>query len=394
MSPGVKTRILFVTDTPGEFGGAERHLFELIRRLDPCLVDCTILYYGLDVYTRHLRDRSDVRIIASTRRKTKTLLSYWNTFTRLRPHIIVFVKGLHGTFHWNAYAAAKVSGARKIFAIEQLIADPVPPEVQGDGIRSFLRGLCGWRARYIWRLRLLSLLCNKTICVSNAVRERLVSDYGYVESRTMTIFNGVDLKHFNSRAYNSAKDMDSLRASTSLGPIIVCVARLSRQKRIDILLEALSLVRVSHPACKCIIVGSGPLEGELHAHSTRLGLAAIVDFVGHVEDVRPYLQKADLFVLSSEREGLPLSLGEAMAHGVPCIATDVGGNREIIAHGNTGLIVEPGSPEQLAQAIDYLLVHPEERSRMAANGKRRVQEHFNIDKTMKRLIDVLVGEPS
>jgi glycosyltransferase involved in cell wall biosynthesis len=210
----------------------------------------------------------------------------------------------------------------------------------------------------------------------------------------MTIFNGVDLKHFNSRAYNSAKDMDSLRASTSLGPIIVCVARLSRQKRIDILLEALSLVRVSHPACKCIIVGSGPLEGELHAHSTRLGLAAIVDFVGHVEDVRPYLQKADLFVLSSEREGLPLSLGEAMAHGVPCIATDVGGNREIIAHGNTGLIVEPGSPEQLAQAIDYLLVHPEERSRMAANGKRRVQEHFNIDKTMKRLIDVLVGEPS
>jgi len=104
------------------------------------------------------------------------------------------------------------------------------------------------------------------------------------------------------------------------------------------------------------------------------------------------LEAADLFVLSSDKEGLPLVLGEAMAYGVPCIATAVGGNSEIVSHGQTGLLVKPRSPEQLAEAIEYLLAHPEERYRMGANALRRVQEHFNIEDSMKRLKRVVLGE--
>ena len=131
---------------------------------------------------------------------------------------------------------------------------------------------------------------------------------------------------------------------------------------------------------------------ELRSRSVELGLGETVRFVGHVEDVRPYLEIAGLFVLSSEKEGLPLVLAEAMAYGVPCIATDVGGNREIIAHGHTGLVVESGSSEQIAQAIDYLLTHPEERIRMGSEARSRVEEHFGLDETMDKLAKVLIGE--
>jgi len=106
----------------------------------------------------------------------------------------------------------------------------------------------------------------------------------------------------------------------------------------------------------------------------------------------PYLELADVFVLSSDREGLPLSLGEAMAYGIPCVATDAGGNKEIVAHGQTGYIVKPGSPEQLADAINYLLTHDEERARMGARAQYRVREYFNIESRMKELKKELIGE--
>jgi len=134
------------------------------------------------------------------------------------------------------------------------------------------------------------------------------------------------------------------------------------------------------------------LEFELRRKTVELGLADTALFIGHVSDVRSYLEVADLFVMSSDKEGLPLSLGEAMAYGIPCIATDVGGNKEIVSHGQTGLLVKPRSPEQLAEAIDYLLAHPEERSRMGVNARRRVQEHFNIEDSMRRLKRVLLGD--
>jgi glycosyltransferase involved in cell wall biosynthesis len=178
--------------------------------------------------------------------------------------------------------------------------------------------------------------------------------------------------------------------------MVLCISNLNPQKRIDVLLDAFCIVSKNHPSAKCVIVGaalsSGPLESKLRTQAVELGLASKVIFTGHVSDVRPYLEVADLFVMSSDKEGLPLSLGEAMAYGVPCIATDVGGNKEIVSHGQTGLLVKPRSPEQLAEAIEYLLAHPEERCRMGANGLRCVQEHFNIEDSMGRLKRVLLGE--
>jgi glycosyltransferase involved in cell wall biosynthesis len=385
------TRLLFVTKTT-VYGGTEKHLVDLIQRLDSSLIECTILCYGSDVFSRYISSRPNVRVVNFGPVASVRFLSYWLTFTKRRPWAIVFVDGWLGLFPWYAYLAAKLSGATRLFAIEHLTADPAPLLIKGTGIWKRVRRRIGWQARIMWKLRLSGMLADQTICVSNAVRERLVSSYGYPEAKTMTVLNGVDLKHFDPTCNTRSKDLPAKDNHVSPEATLLCIGNLWKQKRVDLLLDALSVVVKDHPLCKCMIVGSGPLEAELRAQSIRLGLDTVVQFVGRAEDVRPYLEAADLFVLSSENEGLPLVLGEAMAYGIPCIATDVGGNKEIVSHGQTGLLVKPGAPEQLAVAIKYLLAHPEDRCRMGANARRRVHEHFNIEDSMREVKRVLLGE--
>ena len=278
-----------------------------------------------------------------------------------------------------------------MLAIEHLLADS-PEKVVGAGLWNAWRRLIGYHARAIWRIRLAGLLSHTTITVSNAVRNKLIQDYGYPRAKTVAILNGVDLQH-----YARSKSSSSAGKKTELGlvesdPLVLCISNLNPQKRIDVLLDAFFIVSRNHPRARCIILGSGPLESVLQGKAVELALGDKVMFKGHVSDVRSYLDVADLFVLSSDKEGLPLSLGEAMAYGIPCIATNVGGNKEIVLHGQTGILVKPGSPEEFAAAIEYLLAHPEERSRMGVNARRRVQEHFNIEDSMRRLKRVLRGD--
>jgi glycosyltransferase involved in cell wall biosynthesis len=236
--------------------------------------------------------------------------------------------------------------------------------------------------------RLQGRLAHATICVSEALRRRLTTEYGYPENRTITIHNGADLQYFTS-----GNDAGGIRATSGAGPncfTIVCVARLSQVKRIDLLLDALSILSRSLRDWRCFILGSGPKERELRAQAKKLSLETVVTFVGHVDDVRPYLKMASVVVLSSENEGLPLSLAEAMAMGVPCIASDVGGTAEIVCHGRTGLLFTSGSVEELSQAIGYLRTHEEERRKMGEEAKQWVQEHFDIEQVMTRVSDVIL----
>ena len=386
----MKTRVLFVTKTWSR-GGAEKHIGDLISRLDASCAECIVLCMESDMYSEFLKDHQNVKVWKFAGEAPGRFLPYWSLFRKYHPDTVLFVNGWLGLFPWYAYLAARLCGAKRVLAIEQLVADS-PGKVVGAGLRNALRRLIGYHARAIWRIRLAGLLSHTTITVSNAVRDKLIQDYGYPIPKTVTVLNGVDLQRYaHSAHYGSAGKKTELGLLDS-DPLVLCISNLNAQKRIDVLLDAFRIVSKNHSRARCVILGSGPLESKLRTKTVELGLAGKVIFKGHVSDVRSYLEVADLFVLSSDKEGLPLSLGEAMAYGVPCIATDVGGNKEIVSHGQTGLLVKPGSPEQLAEAIEYLLAHPEERSRMGVNARRRVQEHFNIEDSMRRLKRVLLGE--
>ncbi|MFO0773248.1 MAG: glycosyltransferase [Nitrospiraceae bacterium] len=171
---------------------------------------------------------------------------------------------------------------------------------------------------------------------------------------------------------------------------IVCVARLSPVKRVDVLLEALVQLVGRGVPVECTIVGGGPLLQSLKSFALERGLGARVTFTGHVSDTKRYIDQADVCVLSSDKEGLPLALVEAMAAGVPCVATDVGGTREIVLHGKTGLLVRPGMPHEFADALESLSKKPEMRLVMAQAAAEWARQEFDIERQMRKLKTVLL----
>jgi glycosyltransferase involved in cell wall biosynthesis len=184
----------------------------------------------------------------------------------------------------------------------------------------------------------------------------------------------------------------AVRARLGVGPedfLLVCVARLAETKGVDILIQAVSIVARQGISCKCIIVGDGPLKEKLLQQANSQGLWGYVYFEGFQEDVRPYLQAGSAFILTSYQEGLPLLVLEAMACGLPCIVTNVGGCAEAVKDQVVGLVIPPASVEAAADAILFLVTHPHERARMAQASRSRVCEEFDIEAKMaeiKRLI--------
>jgi glycosyltransferase involved in cell wall biosynthesis len=235
------------------------------------------------------------------------------------------------------------------------------------------------------------------IAVSNAVRHHLVNQ-GLPPERITVIHNGVDLRAF-SRAAGGAEvgqhwgipeagTPPPSRARGGEGAVLVTVGRLAPAKGHRDLLHALAVLVLADSRwreVRLLIVGAGALLSELRHEAQRLGLAERVVFVGFHRDVLPFLQAADIFVLPSTQEGLSLSALEAMAMSKPVVACRVGGTPEVVVDGQTGLLVSPGRPAELAGALERLLSHPEEAKAMGAAGQQRVREAFDLEQMVTKI---------
>ncbi|HEY4320804.1 MAG TPA: glycosyltransferase [Gemmatimonadales bacterium] len=179
-------------------------------------------------------------------------------------------------------------------------------------------------------------------------------------------------------------DRGAPRPKSGLGWRVVHVARLNRVKDQKTLLRAARIVRDHEPAFHLDLVGDGECRAELETLTRELDLENAVSFHGFHDDVQPFLDRADAFVLSSISEGIALTLLEAMAAQLPAVATDVGGNREVIVEGETGYLVPPRDPVALARAMIELLSNPARRARFGAAGRARVHAEFSLMGTVSR----------
>jgi glycosyltransferase involved in cell wall biosynthesis len=156
---------------------------------------------------------------------------------------------------------------------------------------------------------------------------------------------------------------------------VVCVARLSGQKNQAVLIDAWSQLPTPRP--KLVLVGDGDDRAKLEQKILDQRLQTDVELVGHVNDPQPYLARGNVFILPSLAEGLPGALIEAMAAGLPCIATDIPGNNELVIHERTGLLVPVNDAPAVAAAVTRLMNHPDEAARLAAAGRKHMQEFFD-----------------
>lgn len=218
------------------------------------------------------------------------------------------------------------------------------------------------------------------IAISSRVREVLL-EVGVEAQRIRLVHSGIELDRFRFRAGSRDDDIAARRFGVPPSrAILLNVAALTDHKDHVTLLRAAAYLR--HRACrpwKLLIAGQGELEAHLRDMIRTLDLVDCVELLGFVDDVAPLYSAADVFVLSSHLEGLGTSILDAMAAGVPVVATAAGGIPEIVQHERTGLLVPPRSPEQLALAIDSLLADPERARALAFAARQRVEAEFSAD---------------
>ncbi len=209
------------------------------------------------------------------------------------------------------------------------------------------------------------------VAVSPTIRQQFIDAWGIPQDQISTIYNAVPMDRYGAIPARPARE-------TGAPVVITNIGRLSPQKGQRLLLDAFALVVQQQPAVKLMIVGQGRLEEELNAHAAQLGLNEQVVFTGLRRDIPQVLADSDVFVLSSLWEGLPVTAVEAMAAARPAIVTDVGGNRDVVEHGRSGVVVPPNDVRALATAMLALATNPEQRVSMGEAARERVRDDFSI----------------
>ncbi|GIW02207.1 glycosyltransferase [Roseiflexus sp.] len=218
------------------------------------------------------------------------------------------------------------------------------------------------------------------VAISRDIHDELCA-MGVQKERIWDIANGVDVERF---APASPNERTELRRRLGLpdGRLVVFVGRLTVAKALDVLLNAWAQRDTTLADARLIIVGDGELRNDLMRQARDLGVEQSVMFAGATNDTAAYLRACDAFVLSSRTEGMPVALLEAMACGLPCVATRVGGSIEIIEDGVNGRLVMPEDVGALARAVAQALATPE----WGVHARRHIQERYAIDTVAQRYV--------
>lgn len=215
------------------------------------------------------------------------------------------------------------------------------------------------------------------LSVSSRLAERMASQVGFPLERIRVIRNGVDLDRFHPRSKASALAGLDLPKDT---PVVGTIGRFVPVKDQRSLIDATALLQEDGVWCSLVLVGDGPLRGELQQYAVERGVADWVHFTGERRDVHDVLRAFDLFALVSTSEGLSNTIMEAMASGLPVVATRVGGSDELVVDGATGFLVPPSSPQAIAAAIRKLLEDAPLRLAFGRAARERIEREFSLSR--------------
>jgi glycosyltransferase involved in cell wall biosynthesis len=224
---------------------------------------------------------------------------------------------------------------------------------------------------------LISMLrrINRVISLNEESTQELLAN-GFQPDQIISMVNGIEVDNFTPR----------LHYTLSIPPKLVFVGRLEPQKDVKTLLQALTLT--TRRDIEALIVGDGYQRQYLENLVIELGLQERVKFYGRVSDVVPLLQKADLFVLPSLAEGISNALLEAMSCGLPCVVTDIPGNRTVLTDQTDGYLFMPGKAEVLAHTLDHLLSDEALRSRLGQAARNTVMQRFAMNAIVESYLNL------
>jgi glycosyltransferase involved in cell wall biosynthesis len=220
--------------------------------------------------------------------------------------------------------------------------------------------------------------CDQLICISPAVRDDFIEAAGVDEARTTIIPNSGDFERIAVEG-----------APTSDNPVVGTVARLHPYKGLDTLVEAVAEVSNAYPDIECRIFGDDRGEqAALESQAATLGVESNVRFEGWTKDPYQQIAAMDVFVLPSISEGFGMVVMEALAVGTPVVASQTGGIPEIVDHGETGWLAEPGDVDAFRDRIEWCLDNPAAAAEMGEEGSQRVKERFNAGRLAEKHVQL------
>ena len=215
----------------------------------------------------------------------------------------------------------------------------------------------------------------------------ILKELGIRRSRLEQIGNGVNTLQY--KPYQGDRSELCLKLGISVGEeVVCCVNRLHPLKRVDLIITAFAKLKSDMRDVQLVVVGEGELRGELEQLADKLGVEGSVIFVGNVETPLEFLQCSDVFVLASDKENYSNALLEAMSCGIPVVATKVGGNKEIVQHGENGLLVARSSVSEITQAISKILQDKELAARLGNNARQSIVEKYSFERVVERYLSL------
>lgn len=330
-----------------EFGGTQRYALHLLKHLNRDLFDLELWVLRGGEQMLSMAQSSGIPVKYLSKHSLVTPWALWSFFRKLKnnkPDVL-----------YTLTAVPNIWG--RIFAA--LVTDSVV--------------ISSWRGRKEQQFEsLLWRLSDRLICNADALKEYVVKRHGVDPKRVAVAPNGVDTTFFIPDA--SYRDPY---------PTVVFVGRLVKEKDPFTLIEAFGYLRNLVEEARLIMIGQGYMSSRVKKRLETSGLSKYVEFVPGTKDVRPFLKRGWIFVLPSITEGFPNVIVEAMSSGLPVVASSVGGIPEIIEDGVTGLLVEPRSPESLAQSMASLLLDDKKRNLMGQRAREIAVERYSLEQVVR-----------
>jgi len=360
------TRILYVI-TELDVGGAENALFELATRIGrelfqpevACLhgqgpLAARLHTRGVPVHLLGAQSKSDLRVL-------------WHL------HRLIGEGDIVHSFLYHANMAARFAALRT--GASAVISSARVAE------RSRPRR----RTLECWTHRLVDV----EVCVSTGVRDYLRAG-GFPAEKLAVIPNGVDAARFAGRTGDNPRLRERLGIPPQ-APLVTTIGRLHEQKGISFFLRAAASLHHTRPDCHFLIVGRGPLEAQLRNEAKQFHVETHVHFLGFCDDVPAILKATDVFVLPSLWEGMPNAVLEAMAAGLPVVATRVEGTVDLVEDGKTGVLVMPKDVPALVGAVLRLLNDPARAALIGHAAQEHVRARYPLEAMVRRHEELYAG---
>jgi glycosyltransferase involved in cell wall biosynthesis len=364
-----------------EVGGTERQAVELLKRLN--------------------RERFDVRLAV-----LRLEGPFYREIAPLFPQVAQFPL----TSFYNANAARQLARLRALLVRERInllhahdfyagVLGAAAARLSGVRVIVCQRHLrLSDRRVHEWGTRFAHRLAHRVLVNSEAIRDQILNAGRVPPKKLVVVRNGFDVAaRFNSeeRQQQRASLLQELNLDAGVR-LVGMVARLQPVKGHRYFIEAASQIAQAEPGARFLLVGDGALRQEIETQAARYGLADRVHLLGDRSDAARIAAAFDVAVLSSLHEGLPNTVMEAMAAGVPVVATAVGGTTELVMDGETGFLVPPADAGALAQRILSVLRNPAWGARMAEQGRQHILGQFGMNRmveSVEQLYDELLEVP-